>query len=204
MSRTQLAVHWPEIDGIDSKEARGRWCGDLGLFKVMLERLLEESADVAIPALTQDPGVRDRCIRSMHKLRGGACMLGARGVFKLAGEVEASCISGAVKRANGLVNKLGAELQRVRSSAERVFNAGGIEAGDSASITDVELEPHLITELGVLLRQQNPVALDRFNIIAPLLRKAMGTVSYGVMRNHIDNLEFDDAADELMQRGPAL
>ena len=88
MSRTQLAVQWPEIDGIDSTDARGRWCDDLRLFKVMLESLLEESADVAIPAPTHDPKVRALCIRSMHRLRGGACMLGAKGVSKLAGDVD--------------------------------------------------------------------------------------------------------------------
>jgi HPt (histidine-containing phosphotransfer) domain-containing protein len=153
---------WPEIDGIDSAEARGRWCDDLGLFKVMLERLLEESIDVANAAPTQDPDTRALCIQSMHRLRGGACMLGAKAIFKLAGEVEATCASGEIERAKILANKLAIELQRMRSSAERVFIAASSGSDDSVSTVDLELGPYLIVEL--------------------------------------DNLEFDDAANELLQQ----
>lgn len=125
-------------------------------------------------------------------------MLGAKAIFKLAGEVEATCASGEIERAKILVNKLAIELQRVRSSAEHVFVAASPDSGGGASTVDVALEPHLIVELDTLLRQQNPAALDRFRAIAAQLRKTLGSVSYDVMRRHIDNLEFDDAANELL------
>jgi HPt (histidine-containing phosphotransfer) domain-containing protein len=193
-------VLWPEIEGIDSAEARERWCDDVRLFSVMLGRLLEECADVMIPAEIQDSAARGIYIQRMHRLRGGACMLGAKAIFELASEVEATCVAVEIERAKTLANRLAIELQRVRLSAEHVFIAAPTEAASSAS---VELEPHLIVELDALLRQQSLAALDRFSVISPQLRQYMGSVSYGVMRRHIDNLEFDDAANELMKRAPA-
>src|SRR5450755_4094817 len=126
----------------------------------MLKRLLDEFVDVAIPAAAKNPGARDLYIQSMHKLRGGACMLGAKAIFEVAGEVEATCVSGEMERAKALANRLAIELQRVRLSAERVFVAALTEADDGALSADVELEPHLIVELDDLLRQQNLTALD--------------------------------------------
>jgi HPt (histidine-containing phosphotransfer) domain-containing protein len=196
---SKLAVQWPEIDGIDSAAARDRWCDDVRLFRQMLERLLGESVDVAIPAAAQDAGVRDDYIRSMHRLRGGAWMLGAKAVAELADEVETACVSGQIERVKFLANRLAVELQRLRSSAERVFSAARTEDGDNATGAGVEPGPRLLVELDALLRQQNPAALDRLSDIGPQLKYSMGAVSYGVMCRHIDNLEFEDAANELMQ-----
>jgi HPt (histidine-containing phosphotransfer) domain-containing protein len=208
---SNLGVKWPQIDGIDSAAARDRWCDDVRLFREMLERLLGESVDVAIPAAAQDAGVREDYIRSIHRLRGGACMLGAKAVVELAGEVETACVSGQIERAGILANRLAVELQRVRSSAERVFVAARIEGGNGAGEggdgaggeggdgEGVEPGPRLLVELDALLRQQNPAALDRFSDIGPQLKYFMGAVSYGIMRGHIDNLEFEDAANELMR-----
>jgi HPt (histidine-containing phosphotransfer) domain-containing protein len=196
---SKLAVQWPEIDGIDSAAARDRWCDDVRLFREMLERLLGESVDVAIPAAAQDAGVRDDYIRSIHRLRGGAWMLGAKAVAELAGEVETAGVSGRIERVKFLATRLAVELQRVRTSAERVFSAVRTEDGDGATGVGVEPGPRLLVELDALLRQQNPAALDRFSDIGPQLKYFMGAVSYGVMCRHIDNLEFEDAANELMQ-----
>jgi HPt (histidine-containing phosphotransfer) domain-containing protein len=197
---SKLAVQWPQIDGIDSVAARDRWCDDVRLFRRMLERLLGESIDVAIPAAAQDTGVRDDYIRSIHRLRGGACMLGARAVVELAGEVETACVSGRIERARILANRLAVELQRVRSSAERAFAEARIEDGGAGGPGGAggEPAPGLLAELDALLRQQNPAALDRFSDVGPQLEHFLGAASYGIMCRHIDNLEFEDAADELM------
>jgi HPt (histidine-containing phosphotransfer) domain-containing protein len=195
----QLAAPWPEIDGIDSAAARDRWCFDLKLFSEMLERLLDESVNVAIPAAAKDPGVRDDYIRAIHRLGGGACMVGAKVIVELAGKVEAACVSDDMKRAEMLAGRLALELRRVRVSAEPVFIAARAAAGNGAA---VELGPHLLVELDVLLRQQNPAALDRLRDIGPQLKCCMGSVSYAVMCEHLDHLEFEDAANELMKGVP--
>ena len=52
---------WPEIEGIDSAEARERWCDDVRLFSVMPGRFPEECVDGMIPAEIQVSDARDVC-----------------------------------------------------------------------------------------------------------------------------------------------
>jgi HPt (histidine-containing phosphotransfer) domain-containing protein len=196
---SKLAAPWPEIDGIDTAAARDRWCDDAKLFREMLERLLDESVDVANPAAAQGTAGRDDYIRSIHRLRGGACMLGAKAVAELAGEVETACVSGRIEQSRILANRLAVELRRVCSSARRMFVASRVEDGDGATGAVGEPGARLLVELDALLRQQNPAALDRFSDIGPQLKDSMGAVSYGIMCKHIENLDFEDAANELLQ-----
>lgn len=108
---------WPDIAGIDSADARARWCGDAALFTTMLARFFDEFGDVSVPAAFNDSqGVRTY-IGRMHKLRGGACMLGAKGVYELAGEVEDACNGGDRDRAAQLSTRLTGEIQRLRENA---------------------------------------------------------------------------------------
>jgi CheY-like chemotaxis protein len=64
------ATPWPEIDGIDSSDARERMSNDFDLFRSMLRRLLGEFADVALPAPTGDSDGFALHAGRMHKLRG--------------------------------------------------------------------------------------------------------------------------------------
>jgi HPt (histidine-containing phosphotransfer) domain-containing protein len=191
-------VPWPEIDGIDSADARARWCGDARLYSAMLERLLGEFFEVDLPEAVRDSGARNVHIRRMHRLRGGACMLGARTVSALAGEVEAACVAGEIERATGLTTQLTDELQRVRQSAGPVCLAARADT-EAAATASAELEPHAIVELETLFRQQSLSAIERFSALSPQLRRVMGSIRYDRMRGHVDNLEFDDAAIELMK-----
>jgi hypothetical protein len=102
---------WPDIAGIDSADARARWCGDVALFTTMLARFFDEFGDVSVPA----------DIGRMHKLRGGACMLGAKGVYQLAGDVEDACSRGDHDRAAQLSTRLTGEMQRLRENARPVL-----------------------------------------------------------------------------------
>ena len=118
------AVPWPEIEGIDRRDARERLSDDFGLFRSMLKRLLDEFSDVAIPALARTrlrwPLMRGR----MHKLRGSAGMLGAKAIQQLAGEAEAACVAGEVELAADLATTLAMMLQRLARSAAPLLEAG--------------------------------------------------------------------------------
>jgi hypothetical protein len=65
---------WPDIAGIDSADARARWCGDAALFTTMLARFFDEFGDVSVPAVFNDSQGVTPYIGRMHKLRGGACL----------------------------------------------------------------------------------------------------------------------------------
>jgi Hpt domain len=114
---------WPDIAGIDSADACVRWGGDAALFTTMLARLFDEFGEVCVPAEFSDSLVIAPYIGRMHKLRGGACMLGAKGVYELAGEVEDACNRGDHDRAVEASIRLTDEMQRLRESAQPVLAA---------------------------------------------------------------------------------
>jgi hypothetical protein len=191
------AAPWPHIDGIDTADACERWCGDAPLFMKMLARLLDEFGKVSFPADMQNSQAVAPYVRRMHKLRGGACMLGAGAVYALAGQVEAACIAGDMDRAAELTARLTSEMQCLIVNAQPALTAARIQAQDIAPC-DAELGLPLIDDLAALLRQQSLAAIDRFKSLSPQLRHLMGHDSYERMCLHIDNLQFDEASDDLL------
>ena len=114
---------WPDIAGIDTADACARWCGDAALFTSMLARLFDEFGDVSVPAQFNDSVEFAPYIGRMHKLRGGACMLGAKAVCEVAGELEDACNRGEHARAAQLSSRLAGEIQRLREYAQPVLAA---------------------------------------------------------------------------------
>jgi len=192
-------VDWPAVDGIDSDDARARWCGDASLFISMLKRLFEEFGHVGTSDAGQDSGAIQQHARVMHKLRGAACMLGARSIGDVAGQIEAACIARDTDRVSQLTNALADELQRVLTSAQPLFSSArpAHTTTDPVCASGAELAPELIEELRKLLRQQSLAALDRVEHLGPQLRPILGEASYNRLRHHIDNLEFEEASRHL-------
>jgi HPt (histidine-containing phosphotransfer) domain-containing protein len=190
-------VPWPAIDGIDSSDVRARLSDDFGLFRSMLKRLLDEFFDVAMPAAANDAAAIGIHKGRMHKLKGSAGMLGAKTIHQLAGEAEAACAAGEVERAAVLATKLATELQRLHQSAAPVFAATQAQAEEVALPSGGELEPQVVAELIDLLRQQSLSATDRFSSVSPQLRRLLSKDSFALVRDHIDNLQFSDAANAL-------
>jgi HPt (histidine-containing phosphotransfer) domain-containing protein len=116
-------VPWPDIDGIDAADACARWCGDVPLFITMLSRLFDEFDAICFPADIEVPGENTQFVRQMHKLRGGACMLGAKTVHALAGQIEAACLNGDMAQAAELRGRLSNEMLLVSKSARPVIAA---------------------------------------------------------------------------------
>jgi PAS domain S-box-containing protein len=191
------AAPWPVIDGIDTADACARWCGDAPLFIKMLARLFDEFGQVSLPPDMQNAEAVATHVRRMHKLRGGASMLGAGAVHVLAGQVEAACISGAMDFAVESTARLTSEMQRLISNAQPALMAARMTAEDIGP-RGVALTVPLIDELGALLRQQSLAAIDRFKSLSPQLRRLMGRDSYERMCLHIDNLQFDEASEDLL------
>jgi PAS domain S-box-containing protein len=190
-------VPWPDIDGIDAADACARWCGDTPLFIAMLSRLFDEFYAIHFPADIEVPGEKSRFVRHMHKLRGGACMLGAKTVHALAGQVELACLSGDHAQALKLSGRLSSEILLISKSARPVIAAERIRADNLLLTGAVPVAPSLIKELNALLRKQSLAAVDSFRSLSPQLRQSMGPALYERVRLHIDNLRFEEAADLL-------
>ena len=188
---------WPEIDGIDSVDARERLNNDFELFRSMLKRLLGEFADVALPEQVVDAGELAMHAGRMHKLRGSAGLLGAKSIQRLAGRAEAACVGGDVGLASPLAADLASELQRLRQSAEPAFQSRQAPIGETPAQDGGPLEMEALAELVGLLRQQRLSAMDRFKALTPQLRGHLRQGDYDRVEDHLDNLRFSDAADIL-------
>jgi PAS domain S-box-containing protein len=192
-----IKLPWPDIDGIDAADADARWCGDAPLFIAMLSRLFDEFDAIRFPADIEVPGENTRFVRHMHKLRGGASMLGARTVHALAGQIEAACLSGDLAQAEKLSGRLSSEILLISKSARPVIAAERIRADKLLLTGAVPIAPSLFKELNALLRKQSLAAVDSFRSLSPQLRQSMGQALYEQVRLHIDNLQFEEASDLL-------
>ena len=191
------AAAWPEIEGIDSRDARERLGNDFGLFRSMLERLLGEFSDAAIPAPSEEPLALALHAGRMHKLRGSAGMLGATAIQKLAGEAEAACRAGQAERAAALAVKLVAGLRRLRHACAPAFAANPPRIEQALLHEDAGFDSQTVADFVDLLRQQSLSAVERFGVLSPQLHRLLSKGSYEMLRGHIDNLRFDEAAREL-------
>jgi CheY-like chemotaxis protein len=193
----QPHLPWPEIDGIDSEDARERLNNDFELFRSMLKRLLGEFDDVALPEHASDPGTLAIHAGRMHKLRGSAGLLGAKSIQRLAGEAEAACVRGDVVQAAPLALDLAFELHRLQQSAEPAFQSRQVPIEEALAQSAGPLAMDALAELVSLLRQQRLSAMDRFKALSPQLRGHLRQSEYQRVQEHLDGLRFSDAADIL-------
>jgi PAS domain S-box-containing protein len=193
----QAALPWPEIEGIDSNDARVRLADDFGMFRAMLARLLDEFSDITTPALTNDRAALAVQAGRMHKLVGSAGTLGATAIQQLAGEAEAACVAGEVDRATRVATRLAGLLQGLRRSAAAALAEYPAETEEELPLFGAEIEPQVVVDLIDLLRLQNLSAMDRFSSMSRQLQCLLGKESYELVRNHVDNLRFTDAANAL-------
>jgi len=193
----QPAKSWPEIEGIDSVDARARFGDDLALFRSMLERLLHEFANVAIPAATEGPAALAAHGGRMHKLRGAAGMLGAKAIQDLAADAEAACTAGEIDAGALLATRLASELQRLREDATPKLSQGGAVRESALASSNEELGATAMVDLVHLLRKQNLAAADRFAALGVQLQRRLGDESYTLLSDHMAKLRFTDAANIL-------
>jgi CheY-like chemotaxis protein len=187
-------VPWPDIDGIDSADAYARWCGDAPLFITMLSRLFDEFDAIRFPADIEVKEESAKFLRQMHKLRGGACMLGAKTVHALAAEIEAACLHGDIGHAAELHGRLSNEILLVNKSARSSIAAERARA-DSVLLTGAPpTAPSPFKELNALLRKQSLAAVESFESLSPRIRQSLGQANYEQLRSYIDNLQFEEAS----------
>jgi PAS domain S-box-containing protein len=191
------AEPWPEIDGIDPADARQRLIGDLGLFATMLALLLDEFTGVALPAVTADAQTLASHASRMHKLRGGARLLGAKVIAELAGEAETACRAGDAARVARVTAELDTRLQALARSAAPVLAAMAADAAEVDAPENGEIDPGVVARLMELLRGKDLASLDYFSAVAPQLRQLLGKQSFLNVQRHVDNLQFKEAARAL-------
>jgi len=139
----------------------------------------------------------------MHKLSGAAGMLGANAIQQLAVDARAACLAGEVKRLARLAAALAVELQRLGQSAAPVLRAARSRAEEMPQPAvggEAALTPEQLADLIDALRQHSLSALYRFDALSSQLRVLLGEESFAVVREHLENLQFLEAA-KLLEDG---
>jgi PAS domain S-box-containing protein len=203
--RSPAAAIWPEIDGIDSTDARLRLCDDFGLFRTNLKRLLDEFSDVSLGVVSENINALELHAARMHKLSGSSGTLGANAIQQLAVDVRAACVAHDIKHAERLAAALAEQLKRLRQSAAPIFATARADAAradqdaQDALPRDLALDPRQLAELIGLACQGSLSVLQRFAAVAPHLRRHLGAEAFATLRDNIDNLRFDAALTALLQ-----
>jgi CheY-like chemotaxis protein len=192
-----IPAPWPAIEGIDAEDARGRWAGDTDLFLSMLERLLDEFGEVRAPPADADAGMLANLARAMHKLRGGACMLGAKEIQTLAADLETACSLQFAHELPRRAATLTALLQNLRLGAGPAIAAARARSALRSAAPTGGLESRQISELVQLLREQSLAAGPRLRGMSAALQRELGRALHGRLHEHVDHLRFDAAAELL-------
>ena len=195
------ALPWQQIEGVNSSGVRALLKEDFGQFRMMLERLLDEFLDISIPEPTLDRTALAVHAEHLHRLQGVSGMLGASAVHQFASEAEAACAKGDAARAAQLVASLRAELRLLHQNASPLFAPKRVQSEEPAKMNGGQLASPDMADLVDLLRCQSLVAMERFNVLSPQLRPILGSESYDLVRSHIDNLRFGEAALVLVGNG---
>lgn len=124
-----------------------------------------------------------------------------RAVHRLAAEAETACRAGEAGRAAQCAYQLAAQLQALRANAAVLLSVASDEAEAEVLPGDAGADPQLLVELSNLLRQRSLAALAHFSAAATPLRRLLGKPAYELLRDHIDKLQFDDAARVLGEAG---
>ncbi|MDR7296643.1 signal transduction histidine kinase/CheY-like chemotaxis protein [Pelomonas aquatica] len=190
---------WPVLDGIDREEARQRLQGDAAFFARLLERLINEFADIGAeaPPLPDASAVAAR----LHKLGGSAGLLAARPLREAAQHAEAQARAGADFRE---------ELAEVRrrmtalSAAARPWLLQQRAAQEAAKPAAGPLDDEALAPLRQALLTQDLAALDLFEKLAPALQAACGADGLARLRDAMGRLDFAAALQQLgaATRGP--
>ena len=201
-AQQRATLPWQEIEGIDSNDVRARLRDDFGLFRAMLQRLLDEFHDVAIPGAAQDRAGLALHAQRMHRLVGSAGMLGATVIHQLAGQAQAASAAGDGLAAVHLATRLGAELHRLQQCAAPVLLAASADNEAHQATLAGANGPGAqdLADLLLSLRQQSLAAVERFRNISPQLQRILGKGQYERVCQHMDKLQFVEAADVLEAR----
>jgi len=108
---------WPKINGIDAEDVRERLGDDIDLFHSLLKRLLGEFAVKGPGRQLHDLAELPSHTARMHKLKGSAGMLGAKGIQELARQAEIACAAGRLDQAAELTSRIYTSLKELERNA---------------------------------------------------------------------------------------
>jgi HPt (histidine-containing phosphotransfer) domain-containing protein len=191
------------ISSLDAGIVHQMFGDDLVLFQSLLSRLLKEYTDLTIPISVSpdEPTKRARLMGRTHKLKGSAGMIGATEIVRLAGAAESALHQGRpAATVEAILQRLASALTALSEEAtpylerQRELNAAKPPGPANGNADLAQLN-----DLCVLLEGQDLSALHKFQLISSALSGMLGAVRFDRLRDSIDNLDFQQAAQLLRE-----
>jgi two-component system, sensor histidine kinase and response regulator len=188
---------FPDIPGINGRDAALRLGGNLPMFKSLLGRMVEQFADtVARTQAELDSGRRDDAARLVHTLRGVAGNVSAVQVAAAAAQVETALRDNRDAQVPGLLSELAVALDSLCNSIRSAL------AEDKTVAVESPVAPwddNAITELMTALSANNIKALDQFAALRPSLDARYGAGASAAIAAAIQKLHFAEAVAALTE-----
>ena len=188
--------HWPAVPGIDASEVAPRLSHDVGLFVLLLQRLVQEFGEFArqpLAAAVSTQGVRAVAAR-LHKLRGSAGQVGATEVQRLAETLERALACEAEPDPTALA-ALGTPWADLQLALDRLAaDTAGVRTTPAPAAppagTTAAAPPDALAAWIELLQRQDLAALDQFEPLRPALQQRLGPAGSRALAEALSTLDF--------------
>jgi PAS domain S-box-containing protein len=191
------------ISSLDAGIVHQMFGDDLVLFQSLLSRLLKEYTDLTIPisVAPDEPTKRARLMGRTHKLKGSAGMIGATEIVRLAGAAESALHQGRpAATVEAILQRLASALTALsEEAAPYLERQKELNAAKPPGPAHGNADLAQLNDLCVLLEGQDLSALHKFQLISSALSGMLGAVRFDRLRDAIDNLDFQQAAQLLRE-----
>ncbi|MDO8931430.1 MAG: response regulator, partial [Rhodocyclaceae bacterium] len=189
----------PRVAGLDTDAALARLGGDAGLFRKMLTWFQEGQAEaVADIRAALAAGERETAVRVAHTLKGLSGNIGASGLSKAAGQLEAALDAGGDELPHDLLAAVDEQLAALLGAIDRAMPrsvADEATAGDGS--LDVPALAPLLRELALLLADDDAAATARIGPLTALLQGSHLADDFSRLGRMTENFAFEQALDLL-------
>jgi len=196
---TVTLSHGLPVASLDLGVAQQMFGEDLPLFRKVLERILRDYGDLALPnpVALADPMNRADLIARAHKLKGTAGTIGATRVAHFASAVESALRHDRpTQDVERILRQLASALTSLRE--ESVVLLEDRPGAVIYSASEVPVSPsdakEAMEELCSLLQSRDFAAVHRAAEHAASLRALLGATKFELVRDAIDRLDFDRGA----------
>ena len=194
----------PRMPSIDAGVVQQMFGDDVALFRSLLDRVLRDFADLALPiSVSQgDPTRRSDLKGRTHKLKGSAGVIGATSVMRLAGAAEEALEQcRPVDVVEGILGQLALALTTLREEAQLFSETPPEQIANNTVKSHENIGMRLadMDELSVLFETQNLAAIDKFTVLSASLSEIIGVVRFDRLREAVDNMDFQLCAELLRQ-----
>jgi two-component system sensor histidine kinase/response regulator len=202
------------LPGVNVEEGLKRVGHNEGLYRRILAKFGDSQASAIRDIRTNvQSGDMETATRTAHTLRGVAANLGAMGLSSAAQQVEATLKAGNTSHLEQLLQAVAAELDPLLAAISVLNGEPALPVDTTATPVTAApswatIEPHII-RLRSMLEEFDTDAVDRLELLKPLLAGTSHAATLAAIASAIANFDFDAALTRVnaligaLQDGPS-